>query len=574
MIETKKIPKRKHFHSSLSEETISEDDYEFACKVWKSFKCQNLLDYAELYCKIDTILLAEIFQRFRKDMFKFSQLDPARYISLPSFSFDSMLKITKCKLELPLDINMVQFIENGIRGGVSYINTRYLTCTEPDEKIHYIDANNLYGQAQTSFLPYDEFTWLEKEKFETIDWQKIKTDSKYGYILEVDLKYPKKLHKKHANFPLAPENIEINYENLSPFAKKSLVRTTQSIKYHDIKLSATFHDRKNYILHFKNLKLYLQLGMQLLNVHRVLRFTQKEFIKPFIEKCTIERQKSKTKFEQDQFKKVANSTYGKTIQNVRNYSIVKLHNTKKSLLRAISNHTFKNFVILDTNLVQTNHFTPVVIHDKPISVGMTVLELSKHIMYSFYYNVLDDETFDIDLGFSDTDSFLFKTKNTSNYEKKVFPHMDFSNYPPDHKNFTLKNKAKLGFFKDELGGKLSVSEFVGLRAKCYSMKLENENYETSEKKVCKGLGRVAIDKRLRFQHYKDCLFNYKDRRYDFNTIRSKKQCVKTVYIKKKAISHFDSKRWLFDCGIHSVPYGSYVIQQMYNKCPKCINLLL
>lgn len=63
--------------------------------------------------------------------------------------------------------------------------------------------------------------------------------------------------------------------------------------------------------------------------------------------------------------------------------------------------------------------------------------------------------------------------------------MDFSNYPPDHKNFTLKNKAKLGFFKDELGGKLSVSEFVGLRAKCYSMKLENENYETTEKKYAR-----------------------------------------------------------------------------------------
>ena len=571
MKETKKLPKREHFYSTLSEETISERDYQFARKVWKKFKCSNLLDYAELYCKIDTVLLAEIFQKFRKDMMLFSNLDPARYISLPAFSFDSMLKITGCELQTPTDIDMVQFIEKGIRGGVSFINTRYLTCTKPQEKIHYIDANNLYGHAQTMSLPYNHFQWLEKKEIKKIDWENIDTEGNVGYILEVDLHYPKKLHKKHDNFPLAPQNIEIDFSNLSPFAKRSLLRSTDVKKYSDVKLSSTFHDRKSYVLHFKNLKFYLSQGLILTNVHRVLQFQQKAFIKPFIEMCTLERQKAKTKFEQDQFKKVANSTYGKTIQNVRNYSIVKLHNKKSSLLRAIANHTYKNFVILDEKLVQTNHFTPVIEHNKPIAVGMAILELSKLIMYEFFYNILNDSTFNIDLGFSDTDSFLFKTDNTKKFEKKVKPFMDFSNFPPDHKLFSLQNKAKLGFFKDELGGKLTVSEFVGLRAKCYSLKLIDKDKKIVEKKICKGLGRVAIDKRLRFEHYKNCLFKFLDRRYDFATIRSTKQNVKTVRINKRAISHFDSKRWLFDCGIHSVPYGSHVISSFFNKCSKCIS---
>lgn len=569
MVNTKKLPAREHFFSSLSEETISEKDYLFAKTVWKKFKCKNLVDYTELYCKIDTVLLAEIFQKFRRDMLQFSSLDPARYISLPAFSFDSMLKITHCRLDLPTDIDMVQFIESGIRGGVSFINTRYLSCEKPDEKIHYIDANNLYGHAQMSFLPYSNFDWLEREDIEAIDWKKVDTESNFGYLLEVDLEYPKKLHAKHSNFPLAPENIQVDYENLSPYSKKSLFRSTKTKKYSDSKLSATFHERKNYVLHFKNLKLYLSLGMKLKHVHRVLMFKQKKFIAPFIEMCTKERQKASTKFEQDQFKKVANSTYGKTIQNVRGYSTVKLHTKKKSLLKAISHHTFKNFVIIDTNLVQTNHITPVICHDKPIAVGMTVLELSKNIMFQFYYNILSDKSFKIDLGFSDTDSFLFKTSNTEAYEKKVLPYMDFSNYPTDHPLFNEKNKAKLGFFKDELGGKLSISEFVGLRAKCYSMKMHNEKKVEIEKKICKGLGRIAIEKRLKFQHYKDCLFNFQDKRYDFHTIRSNKQNVKTVRINKKAISHFDSKRWLFDCGIHSVPYGSDIINMYYNVCPRC-----
>lgn len=571
MISTTKLPNISDFYSSLSEQTIATEDYKFAQKVWKKFKCKNLLDYTELYCKIDTILLAEIFQKFRTDMISFSSLDPARYISLPAFSFDSMLKMTKCELELPDDINIVQFIEKGIRGGVSFINTRYLSCNNSNEKIHYIDANNLYGYAQMSYLPYDSFHWLDLCEFKEIDWQKIDTEKYYGFLLEVDLSYPANLHQTHDNFPLAPENIEINYENLSPYSKKALLRTAGTKKYCDFKLSATFHDRKNYVLHFKTLKLYLSLGMKLLKIHRVLRFRQKRFIAPFIEKCTKARQNSSTKFEQDQFKKVANSTYGKTIQNVRSYSIVKLHTTLKSLQRAISHHTFKNFVIIDKNLVQTNHLKPVIVHDKPIAVGMTILELSKFVMYNFFYNILLDSSFQIDLGFSDTDSFLFKTSNTKKFEKKIKNHMDFSNYPTTHKLFSLQNKAKLGFFKDELEGKMSVSEFVGLRAKCYSMKLkENFNKKIHEKKVCKGLGRIAIEKRLKFKHYKKCLFSHHDRRYSFSTIRSKKQKVQTMQIKKKAISHFDSKRWLFDCGIHSVPYGSFLIPDFYNECPKCL----
>lgn len=142
MRSTTKLPGLNEFYSSLQDKSISNEDHNFALKVWKTFNCTNLLDYTELYCKIDTILLAEIFQKFRKDMLSFSGLDPARYISLPGFSFDSMLKLTKCVIELPQDINIIQFIESGIRGGVSFINTRHLEADQNcDEEIMYIDAN-------------------------------------------------------------------------------------------------------------------------------------------------------------------------------------------------------------------------------------------------------------------------------------------------------------------------------------------------------------------------------------------------------------------------------------------------
>jgi hypothetical protein len=424
-----------------------------------------------------------------------------------------------------------------------------------------------------SKLPVRNFKWMKESKIASIDWKNIKTEGSKGYILEVDLSYPAKYHEEHSDFPLAPENIEVDFDQLSSYMKEILVNLENKSRYKDRKLVGTFHDRVNYITHFKNLKLYLQLGMKLKKIHRVLKFQQEAFIAPFIEKCTQLRQSSKTKFEQDQYKKVANCVYGKTIQNSRNYIEVRLHNRKKGLLNAVSDYTYKNFSIISNSLVQTNHFPSKIEHKRPIYVGFTILELSKHFMFDFFYNVLKKNlSCNLELGMSDTDSFLFKVSNSKKFRKHIKNHMDYSNYPSSHKLYSPLNKAKLGFFKDELAGRQVCREFVGLKSKCYAMLLENiEDGKLESKKVCKGLGRVAINNRLKYRHYKECLFRGIPKRFDFHVIRSKTHRLSTARIKKKAISHFDSKRWIFHCGIHSEPYGSTFIKSKRSLyCPKCL----
>ena len=152
MDRTLDLPSRKNFYSSIQEKSISKEDYKFAKSVWRKFNIKNLTEYAELYCSIDTLLLAEIFQKFRKTMMKFSGLDPSYYISLPGLGWDTMLKTTGCCIGLPVDIDQIQFIERGIRGGFSFINTRYKSTKNltgnaridndtPDPSIRYIDAN-------------------------------------------------------------------------------------------------------------------------------------------------------------------------------------------------------------------------------------------------------------------------------------------------------------------------------------------------------------------------------------------------------------------------------------------------
>ena len=163
---------------------------------------------------------------------------------------------------------------------------------------------NLYGNAMMQKLPLSDFEWMSKNEIENFDLGKVDLEGNEGYIIECDLNYPKKLHNKHSNLPLAPEIIEVCEENLSPYAKKALFLTDNKKKYKDVKLISSFHDRKNYVVHAKNLKLYVDLGLKIDKISRILKFKQSNFIAPFIEKCTLSRQNSKTKFEMDQFKKL------------------------------------------------------------------------------------------------------------------------------------------------------------------------------------------------------------------------------------------------------------------------------
>ena len=159
--------------------------------------------------------------------------------------------------------------------------------------------------------------------------------------------------------------------------------------------------------------------------------------------------------------------------------------------------------------------------------------------------------------------------------KKFWAHVDkyidYSNYEEDHPKFSTKNKAALGYFKNELGSSKICREFVGLRAKCYSLKLKDRlTSSISHKKVCKGLGRVAIQNRLRFQQYKTCLQKREIKRHEFASIRSTKHKLTTIRQKKKALSHVDTKRFLYRCGVHSDPYNSIMTKKFVNSCPYCV----
>ena len=327
------LPPREAFFNDIGEVHISEDDYAHAQKVWTHFNCQNMLDYTKLYVRTDVYLLAEAVCDMRETVFKEFDLELAVYWSLPMLAKDIMLKMTDANIELLHDPEMVHMLQSNIRGGLSFINTRYFDTEEREnheEKklrastITYLDANNLYGKAMSCALPLRSYRWMTSEEIASFDpLTDVHGEEGQGYILEVTLRYPERLHRSHNSFPLAPETVEITDKDLSPYSTKCLHELTNKKTYKAKKLTATFRDRVEYVCHGMNLKFYLEQGLELVKIHRGITFHQSKFIKPYIDHFTKKRAQAKTKAASRIFKLLCNSLYGKVCDFIKfNYFVI------------------------------------------------------------------------------------------------------------------------------------------------------------------------------------------------------------------------------------------------------------
>ena len=231
--------------------------------------------------------------------------------------WDAMLKMTGIKLEKISDIDVHLFLEKGMRGGISYISKIYSKSRgnakhSDDISIMYWDNNNLYGWAMIQDLPYKSFKFLSEEEIKKFDFGSINKNNKIGYILEVDLEYCKELHDLHNDHPLCPEKVEVCYDMLSKYCKG--IFDWYDIKAGGVKkLIPNLYDKVRYVVHYKNFIYYLSLGIELIKVHRVLSFKQKNWLKVFTDFNTEKRKNSNDEFNKNLYKLINNSIYGKSI---------------------------------------------------------------------------------------------------------------------------------------------------------------------------------------------------------------------------------------------------------------------
>lgn len=283
----RKLPSKSKFYSSLTDENVSDSDYAHAQKIWRKFNIKTLGEYSDLYLLTDVLILSDVFENFRNLCLSTLNLDASYYLTAPGFAFDAMLKYTNVKLERLKDYNMHLMFEQGIRGGICQSVTRYAKANlpniegidydknKPNKYLSYFDCVNLYGKSMLDTLPFKDFEWYNDL---SLDVTSIKDDDYYGYILEVDIDYPKTLHKKHNELPFLPIN---------DYPPNSKVK----------KLLTNFSSKKNYIVHYRNLKQAIHNGLQVTKIHKIIRFAQSKWMAPYVELCTNMRVKSNNEFE-------------------------------------------------------------------------------------------------------------------------------------------------------------------------------------------------------------------------------------------------------------------------------------
>ena len=557
------LPSKEEFYSSLNDQHISEEEYTHAKEVWKTFDCKTLGDYHDLYVKTDVALLADVFENFRKLCLKQYGLDPAHYFTSPGLSWDALLKMTGVNLELLTDHDMHLFVERGIRGGISMVSKRYAKAnnpllsdydeSKPNNYIMYLDANNLYGWAMSKPLPKSGFKWKRVMPTEEEILNK-KENAKKGWILEVDLEYPPDLHKEHNSYPLAPEKKVVKTEKMSDYQNK-LIKDLKLKLPNSKKLLLTLEDKNDYVVHYENLKFYLNQGMKLKRVKRALEFDQECWMEPYIRMNTEFRKEAKNNFEKNFYKLMNNSVFGKTMENLRNRVDIKIvrSNEQDKIRKLIASPLYSRHVIFTNNLVGIDMRKSRLLLNKPVYTGMTILDKSKILMYDFFYNHLKKQYGEkCELLYTDTDSLLLDIKTEDVYKdierNKSF--YDTSDYPEDHPLFSKVNKKVLGKMKDECAGK-PISEYVGLRSKMYSIMTGCEK----NIKKAKGVKKNVIKKQIKHEQYKQALFSKKQMWHGMKMLRSDGHEIYGVHVNKISLSPFDTKRWISEDGVNTRAYG-------------------
>ena len=348
------------------------------------------------------------------------------------------------------------------------------------------------------------------------------------------MEYPQQLWETHNDYPLAPEKMRVNGVE---------------------KLISHFKPRKNYVVHYRNLIQYLQMGMRITAVHRGISFYQSSWMEPYIRKNTELRKKATNSFEKDFFKLMNNSVFGKTIENIRKRQNIHLIDNRKQAIKLTSKPNFDRCTIFDRNLIAVHMKNTEVYFNKPVYIGQAILDLSKTLMFDFHYNYIKKKyKHKAELLFTDTDSLMFHIHTDDFYKDMyydVIQKLDTSDYPTDHPSGipTGVNKKVIGMFKDEVAGK-QITRFVGLRPKLYSFDIE----EDKEVRKCKGIKKNVVKKKLDFNDYVKCLFSGEKEMRKMKIIRSEKHDIYSKEVNKIALSNEDDKRQVLKDKVHTLAF--------------------
>ncbi|MCL6579441.1 MAG: hypothetical protein K6T73_08670 [Candidatus Bathyarchaeota archaeon] len=508
--ETKEFPPREAFFNRLTSRNLPEQEYQEVKAIYEKH-CKTFKDYHDIYLKGDVILLAEVFEKYRDLSMESYGIDPAWYVSGPSFFYNAMMKMCKAKLPIIQDENLYRLVKRNIRGGICGVGE--ISEAEADKvntSIASLDCVNLYGKAMMDPLPVQILEYVraddvnqnneEREEFNIANLRRFlrKLPENIGYIFEVDIVPPLDLHDFYKAYPLFPEKI-------------------------DKKLVQTLNPKKNYLVLDKYLKYGLDIGYQVVKIHSFIKFKKTPIMRQYIEYNTEKRREASERKENSKvtyYKNANNSVYGKNIEDPEKYCNYLITRGDESL-NTYSDGKWKDCIVIDDEekIMLFDMVKETVYLDKPILLGFCILDISKEIMARHFYTLRNHLPFK--LIYTDTDSFkIYCYEHGEKEVYEILKSLDFIETP--------ESKVK------KVPGKLA---FEGFHQ--YFKAIASKHYIVDKKEKCKG-----VPDRCTTTEYKP------ERTY--YSIRSKNHEI-AIIENKKILKYEDDKK--VKIGNENFPFG-------------------
>ncbi|XP_057317055.1 uncharacterized protein LOC130658137 [Hydractinia symbiolongicarpus] len=392
-------------------------------------------------------------------------------------------------------------------------------------------------------LPTHGFKWLSKvDIFTEKRIEKLVTDKKYGYILGVDIDYPKSLHDKHNELPFLPE--------------RKVVHRVE-------KLLPNLENKQKYVVHIGALHQALKHGLELKKVHGVIQFNRKLWLRDYIDHNTRLRTVAKNDFEKDFYKLMNLSVFGKTMENIRNHRNIKLVTNEKKYTKLIIKPNFKSGNYFSSHLMGVEMAKTEVKMNKPVYIGQYILDNSKIVMYNFHYDYMQPKYGSkLRICYMDTDSFVYHIRTDDFYRDiadDVEAHFDTSAYSKDDgRPLPIgKNKKVIGLMKDELGGEVMTS-FITLRPMAYAYRALTK--DGGDRKA-KGVKKAVTKKCITFEDYQRCLEEGIDINKTWRCIQNEGHNLYTQEVTKIALNAADDKRIVQVDQITTLAWGHYRLKK-------------
>ena len=385
-----------------------------------------------LYLQNDVLLLTDTFQKYIDTCKKAYGINPLYSYSTPSIKWKAGLKMTGVKVDYMTDDKLRFLLENNMRGGPSScMGSRY--AKRGERKIVYEDMNNPYGWSISQNLPTGDFREVKVTRSSVKSLLRTPDNNEHGFSIECDLEYPSSTHGKTKIFPLLPDRKTIKVEDFLSYMTENKPEKYKPTE----KLIVDQTNKQRYFLHYRDLKFYLRHGTRIVNVHTVYKFKQSPWLAKYNKYNTEQRKKAKTEFEKHFYKLMNNSFYGNIIEKIikpLNLDSIDKSDTHRKL-------NWQSKLSFDDKIVKYEKFNlysfnkQSIKFTKPIYVGFSVLELSKLLMYEWYYNKMQPYFGEdnLELHYLDTDSFIlsFKPLKSLIEDLKYFKQdFDFSDLDP------------------------------------------------------------------------------------------------------------------------------------------------